>query len=179
MLKDGTHGTHIDVDDGGVYLLSAKNIKYGKVCIDSSDRRISEDEYNHIHKNYSLHKGDVLLTIVGSIGETAIIENSTKMTFQRSVAFLRPSEKIDSQFLFSLINTPYFQKQLQSKQVTSAQPGIYLGQLENIPIKFPIISEQQKIGVYFRQLDELIAQHGTLVQKLKQIKTACLEKMFV
>ena len=48
----------------------------------------------------------------------------------------------------------------------------------DLPIPYPLINEQQKIGTYFRQLDELIAQHGTQVEKLKQIKTACLEKMF-
>ena len=38
--------------------------------------------------------------------------------------------------------------------------------------------EQQKIGTYFRTLDELISKHSTQLQKLKQIKSACLEKMF-
>ena len=41
------------------------------------------------------------------------------------------------------------------------------------------IEEQQKIGSYFRTLDELIAKHATQLQKLQQIKSACLEKMFV
>lgn len=49
-----------------------------------------------------------------------------------------------------------------------------------IKVRVPVnIKEQQKIGTYFSQMDELIAQHGTQVAKLKQIKTACLEKMFV
>jgi type I restriction enzyme S subunit len=39
--------------------------------------------------------------------------------------------------------------------------------------------EQQKIGTYFRQLDDLISKHAIQLQKLKQIKSACLEKMFV
>ena len=41
------------------------------------------------------------------------------------------------------------------------------------------IEEQQKIGTYFRTLDELISKHGIQLQKLQQIKSACLEKMFV
>ena len=43
----------------------------------------------------------------------------------------------------------------------------------------PHIAEQQKIGTYFRTLDELISKHAIQLQKLKQIKSACLEKMFV
>ena len=39
--------------------------------------------------------------------------------------------------------------------------------------------EQQKIGTYFRTLDALISNHAIQLQKLQQIKSACLEKMFV
>ena len=41
------------------------------------------------------------------------------------------------------------------------------------------INEQQKIGTYFRNLDDLITKHATQIEKLKQIKYACLERMFV
>ena len=87
FLKDGTHGTHIDSVDGPL-LLSAKNIKDGTVKWDDSDRRITQEEYEKIHSTFSLEAGDVLLTIVGSIGETAILRDSAGLTFQRSVAFL-------------------------------------------------------------------------------------------
>ena len=52
-------------------------------------------------------------------------------------------------------------------------------QAKSTPIFVPSDKEQQKIGACFRQLDELIAQHGAQVEKLKQLKAACLEKMFV
>jgi type I restriction enzyme S subunit len=41
------------------------------------------------------------------------------------------------------------------------------------------IEEQQQIGTYFCMLDKLISKHAIQLQKLKQIKSACLEKMFV
>jgi hypothetical protein len=46
-------------------------------------------------------------------------------------------------------------------------------------VTFPGKEEQQKIGRYFRTLDELISKHAVQLQKLKQVKAACLEKMFV
>ena len=159
LLKDGTHGTHKDVESGPL-LLSAKNIKNGTIQWDESDRRISEDEYNNIHSNFKLQKGDVLLTIVGSIGETAILSQSKGVTFQRSVAFLRPSDKISSEFLYSEIQGQKFQKALNVRKSTSAQPGIYLGDLVTIPIEFPTSDEEQmQIGSYFQNLDNLITLH--------------------
>lgn len=159
FLKDGTHETHADTVEGPL-LLSAKNIKDGTIRWDESDRRISQDEYEKIHSKFSLKEGDVLLTIVGSIGETAILKNSEGITFQRSVAFLRPNEDISSDFLYAEIQTPAFQKDLESRKSTSAQPGIYLGDLAEIPVKYaPSLEEQIKIGEYFGQLDNLITLH--------------------
>lgn len=178
LLKDGTHGTHKDAESGPL-LLSAKNIKNGTIQWDESDRRISEDEYNNIHSNFKLQKGDVLLTIVGSIGETAILSQSKGVTFQRSVAFLRPSDKISSEFLYSEIQGQKFQKALNVRKSTSAQPGIYLGDLRTIPIEFPTSDEEQmQIGSYFQNLDNLITLHQRKYEKLKNIKKSMLEKMF-
>ncbi|MCW6075114.1 restriction endonuclease subunit S [Clostridium sporogenes] len=178
LLKDGTHGTHNDVDNG-VYLLSAKNIKNGIITIDAeTDRMISEEEYKKIHKNFQLKKGDVLLTIVGSIGESAIIETPGNITFQRSVAYLRPNDKITSNFLLATINTSKFKLVLKNRQVVSAQPGIYLGVLEAIPFQYPTKVEQEKIGTFFRNLDNLITLHQRKLEKMKALKKAYLTEMF-
>lgn len=46
-------------------------------------------------------------------------------------------------------------------------------------VSFPKIDEQVKIGEYFANLDNLIALHQRELEKLKNIKKAMLEKMFV
>lgn len=179
FLKDGTHGTHADAD-GGPLLLSAKNIKDGTIKWDETDRRISQEEFEKIHANFSLKTGDILLTIVGSIGEIAILKESEGLTFQRSVAFLRPKEDILSEFLCTEIQTPIFQKELESRKSTSAQPGIYLGDLAEIPVKYTIsLDEQNKIGEYFLKLDHLITLHQNKCEELKKIKKYMLQNMFV
>ena len=158
-MKDGTHGTHADVDNG-VYLLSAKNIKNGCVSIDESDRQISFEEYEKIHTKFKLKNGDVLMTIVGTIGEAAILESAENITFQRSVAFLRPSNELQNSFLLQTIYTKSFQKELDNRKATGAQPGIYLGEVAQIPIMIPTnLSEQEKISSYFDNLDNLITLH--------------------
>jgi type I restriction enzyme S subunit len=179
LLKDGTHGTHKD-SDYGPYLLSAKNIKNGQIIIDeSSDRKISEAAHEQIHSSFKLQRGDVLLTIVGSIGESAILENTEGLTFQRSVAFLRPNNEMTSRFLRTEIEADKFQKELQDRKSQSAQPGVYLGELEKIPVVFPKIDEQKKIGAYFSSLDHLITLHQRKCDELKKMKKFMLQNMFV
>ena len=178
LLKDGTHGTHQD-SEAGPLLLSAKNIKNGKICWDKSDRRISYTEYENIFSTYQLKEGDVLLTIVGSIGETAIFHQTDKIAFQRSVAFLRPQKELASSFLFCEIQNNKFQGELNNRKSTSAQPGIYLGNVADIPIFFPeSISEQMVIGELLKNIDGLIVLQQQKLDQLKTLKKACLEKMF-
>ena len=159
MLKDGTHGTHADVDNG-VYLLSAKNIKNGCVSIDENDRQISIEEYEKIHTKFKLRNGDVLMTIVGTIGEAAILENAENITFQRSVAFLRPNDEILNSFLLQTIYTKSFQKELDNRKATGAQPGIYLGEVAQISVMLPKnLEEQRKISSHLTNIDNLITLH--------------------
>lgn len=178
VIKDGTHGTHQDAEDGP-FLLSAKNIKNGIIIWDETDRKISEDEYEKIHSKFKLQNNDVLLTIVGSIGETAILKDISGITFQRSVAFLRPSEELSSEFLYSEIQTPKFQKELDCRKSTSAQPGIYLGDLSEIPFAYSKDKdEQKKIGEYFLNIDNLLTLHQRKCDETKELKKYMLQKMF-
>lgn len=159
FLKDGTHGTHKD-SPNGPYLLSAKNIKYGVIEIDSEkDRKISWNDYNAISKSFQLKSDDVLLTIVGSIGEVAILKNPENITFQRSVAVLRPSQKLLPTFLSSTIQTKQFQDQLNEHKNSSAQAGVYLGALEGLTISIPSLKEQADLGSFFSCIDNLLSLH--------------------
>ena len=48
-----------------------------------------------------------------------------------------------------------------------------------MPIPLPVIEEQEKVGVLLKTLDRLITLHQRKLEKLKNIKKSCLEKMFV
>ena len=178
LLKDGTHGTHKDGKDA--FLLSAKNIKNGQIIItELTDRKISSDDYNSIFKNYKLMDQDLLITIVGTIGQTALYtETTSKLAFQRSVAIIRGNKDVNQNFLKSTVDSNYVQKQLKQSASMSAQAGVYLGDLEKLTINIPKLSEQIKIGKFFKQLDDTIALHQRELDALKETKKAFLQKMF-
>nr|WP_295164491.1 restriction endonuclease subunit S [uncultured Methanosphaera sp.] len=179
LLKDGTHETHKDSSEGCL-LLSAKNIKNGKIFWNKTDRIISIEDYNKIHKNFKLQQGDVLLTIVGSIGETAILKNPENITFQRSVAYLRPDKsKLTAEYLNIVIQTRQFQNELDKRKAISAQPGIYLKDLRKIRVKIPSLPEQQQIGQFFQKIDQQIQYNTTKLEHIKQMKKALLQRMFI
>lgn len=75
--------------------------------------------------------------------------------------------------LFDTLNLPFYAQ-------VGALPSYNGSDIESIPVHRPVNrEEQQKIGTYFCTLDSLISKHTTQLKKLQQIKSACMEKMFV
>lgn len=178
LLKDGSHGSHKDVLDSKYYLLSAKNIFNGRISYNDDDRKISEDDFKSIYKNYNLQENDILLTIVGTIGRVAIFKEEKNICFQRSVAFFR-FENIYANYMFQLMNGNAFQKELDTRKVVSAQPGIYLGDLAKITVNIPSLPEQQKIAIFLSNIDIKIENTNQEINKMQNFKKGLLQQMFV
>ena len=84
----------------------------------------------------------------------------------------------DRQFLNVAIGNKLPDK-IQEEVRGSGIPYIVLNMLTDLVIPFPSQKEQATIGAYFADLDNLITLHQRELEKLKNIKKACLEKMFV
>ena len=177
FIKDGTHGTHQDVD-GGVPLLSAKDVYNNSLEIPDNCRRISEIEYQLIHKNYDIGEDDILLTVVGSIGRCYLVSGSeTRFTLQRSVAIIRPND-IEPRYLYHYFCSSPFQQDLQDFTNASAQGGVYLGSLAKCFINFPISREEQlKIAAVLSTIDLTIAQTEAIITKQQRIKTGLMQDL--
>lgn len=90
-----------------------------------------------------------------------------------------PIERLSNSFLAITLSNGKPQSDLAKKAQGKSVVHVRKEDIASTVISFPQLPEQQKIGAYFRTLDTLIAQHATQLQKLQQIKSACLEKMFV
>ncbi|MEE1252552.1 MAG: restriction endonuclease subunit S, partial [Bacteroidales bacterium] len=99
---------------------------------------------------------DVLITIVGSIGRTAIVGDGIEVAFQRSVGILRPLNIVLSSYLFYALQTSSSQKKLAARTSKSAQGGVYLGELSKIEIPIPTLTEQQRIVDILDRFDTLV-----------------------
>ena len=180
FVKDGTHGTHKNVSNGHP-LLSAKDIFDNIVHIPNDSRLISDEDYNKIFSKYDLQDGDVLITIVGTLGRTALVTDTCKhVAFQRSVGIMRPDKSIvDSNYLKAVCDVAHFQNELEIKKNKGAQAGVYLGVLSSIEISVPCLEEQQKIADCLSSLDEVIEKQKATLAAWEALKKGLLQQMFV
>ena len=180
-ITDGTHNPPPN-EPNGIPVLSAKDIdEFGNLLFSDVSRLASEQSFKiECKKSGGLELGDILVTIIGSIGRVAVVESLHKFMLQRSVAIIKPKrELILSDFLRLVFEQPLNQSWLENNAEGSTQKGLYLTKLATMPLLFPSVAEQQRIGELFKALDQRITQQRAKVEKLGQLKKALLEQMFV
>lgn len=98
-----------------------------------------------------------------------------KAYFTEHAVAVHSNQANNTRFLFYLLET----MNLGKYSAQSAQPGLAVGKLVELTALFPAKDEQDSIAAYLTKLDTLITLHQCKIEKLKNIKKACLEKMFV
>ncbi len=128
--------------------------------------------------------GDVFFTISSEtpdeVGMSSVWASNVSDVYLNSFCFgFRPFIKVNIYYFAYMLRSNDFRRKVSFLAQGISRYNISKNKVLDISVSIPSLDEQHKIGTYFRQLDELIAQHGTQVARLKQIKTACLENMFV
>ena len=85
----------------------------------------------------------------------------------------------DSSYLFTVIQSNSFLKQVMNNCTGTSFPAISPSMLKELFIYDCDKEEQKMIGEYFTNLDRQISLQTQRLEKLKQIKSACLDNMFV
>lgn len=177
-ICDGSHNPPKGVDMSEYIMLSSQNIKNGSIDF-SSARYLSPSAFEIENKRTNIKRGDVLLTIVGTIGRSCVVETDEKnITFQRSVAILKPKEDLNSYFLMYLF---WGYNEVMNKMAHgAAQKGLYLKQLSSLQIPLPPLSEQQSIVAHldasFAEIDALKAKAAEEVANAKAMFDAALRE---
>ena len=119
--------------------------------------------------------GTVLFTSRAGIGNTAILakEATTNQGFQSIVP---DQNKLDSYFIFSRTNELKRYGEVTGAGSTFVE--VSGKQMSKMSIMVPELSEQQKIGSFFKQLDDTIVLHQRNLDLLKEQKKGFLQKMF-
>lgn len=168
LLKDGHHTLPERVAEG-IPLLSAKDISYGIKVNKSNATFISKEDFINYHKKWEIKTGDVLVTVVGTIGRTAIVQDKDHpFTLQRSVGILRPGKSFTSEFLFYWLNSKEGQWQLNSRNTGSVQACVFLRDLGDLRIPLFSLKQQHFIKELLQPIDKLI-------QSLKDESTTLVE----
>ena len=177
QITDGSHNPPSGVEQSEYLMLSSKNIDDDFITLDSP-RFLSYSDYIAENKRTTVSEGDLLMTIVGTIGRVSIVPAGLNgICLQRSVAVIKPNKEI--------INNRYLMYQLQNmrsfleKEARGvAQKGIYLKQVSQLDIKLPELEQQKQIVKVLDKVTELISLRKQQLTKLDELVKARFVEMF-
>ena len=175
-VRDGTHDSPKYINEG-YPLLTSKNVGDGYINYDDV-KYVSENDYVQINKRSKVDVNDILMGMIGTIGNLALIREEPDFAI-KNVALIKHTSNFDYQFLFQELQTSAISKELLSGMDGGTQKFVSLKKIRNLSVMLPSENEQKKIGSYLMRFDSLIALHQRKLEKLKQLKKFLLQNMFI
>lgn len=157
------------IEEGVIRPEDKKTNKRDFLIIDKANKKYLQTEYDDIIYNPAN-------VIYGAIHRNALGKGCVSPIYK---IFYTDQ---DSTFMECIVRHPRFIKEISRsmegtvKKLRTLKPKAFLEKRAYIA---PSIEEQQQIGEYFRQMDRLIEIEKEELEKIKHIKSACMEKIFV
>ena len=123
-------------------------------------------------------KGDILFSTVGNTGLTTIMDDHRYVTIAQNIVGFRAKKDYAPEFLLQMFKLPENLKKAKRIEMGAVQPSIKVSQLIDVKYDLPSSGEQQKIGLIFKQMDNIITVNQRKVDLLKELKKGFLQKMF-
>jgi len=130
----------------------------GKKWIKKPGLQFITSNIQKLISRYTVNKGDVILSIVGSIGLVGRISeelNGSNLT-ENCVKFMRTSNLIDEDYLYYYLRSSNGQEEIEKRNVGSTQPKLPLYNIKDIDILIPPVSEQKVITSVLSSIDDKI-----------------------
>ena len=162
----------------GINFIKVENISDDGVI--SINSYVSEEEHMNYLSRSILSNDDILFSIAGTLGRTAIIKSHLlPANTNQALAIIRLNKSVDVEYINTFLKSNAIKTYIRKNPTVGAQPNLSLGQVSDLKINIPSYSEQKKISNLFSNFDLMINLHQRKLDKLKNLKQAYLNEMFV
>ena len=168
------------LDSGDYLLITGTDFNDGAINY-STCHYVSKYRYEQ-DRNIQIRNGSILITKDGTLGKVAYTQGLSIPATLNAGVFnieIRNGKNVDSKYLFHFLKAPFLMDYVDKKATGGTIKHLNQNILIDFPVAMPNLDEQRKIGLYLHSFDNLITLHQRKLEKLKNLKKACLEKMFV
>ena len=182
LVTKGTtpRGGNVAYSDNGIGFLRAENVA-GLDRLDLSKlNHIDEATHTGFLKRSILAADDVLITIAGTLGRTAIVkEENLPLNANQAVAIIRlvDSHSVDLRYLVYALNAPAIQDKLTAQKKITAIPNLTLEIISDCLVPIPPLNEQRRIVKQFALFVPQIAEYEGKQTELNALNTGFPEAL--
>ena len=180
-ITKGTTPTSIGYDfvDEGINFIKIESITENGTFLQNKFAHITS-ECNEKLGRSQLNVNDILFSIAGAIGRTAIVsEDILPANTNQAIAIIRvPEGSIDYSFLMYALESPALRKQYESQKQGVAQINLSLQNVSDFLIPKFGLDEQRRIAAVLDKVSCLIAKRREQLDKLDELVKARFVEMF-
>lgn len=181
VITKGTTPTSLGYEftDSGVNFIKIESIADDGSFIPQKFAHIS-DECNEKLKRSQLQENDILFSIAGAIGKTAIVtQDVLPANTNQALAIIRVNNKnINHQYLLSVLQSNLIYKQFEKQKQGVAQLNISLKNVSDLEIPIIPYEKQLEIVKMFNCIDSQISMQKEQINKLELLKESLMQQYF-
>ncbi|MDB4666907.1 restriction endonuclease subunit S [bacterium] len=163
----------------GINFIKTENINKTGFIDTESTPKISDECHAEL-KRSALQDGDVLFSIAGTLGRTAIVrQKDLPANINQALGIIRLKDQTMNIFITYFLNRAEMGKWIHQMVSVGAQPNLSLIQLNIILVSLPSVAEQKKIADFLTSVDQKIERVSQQIAKTQTFKKGLLQQMFV
>lgn len=178
-VRDGTHDSP-KFHESGYPLVTSKNLKNGVISFEKI-QYVSKEDYLSISQRSGVKKGDVLMAMIGTIGNPVVIETDAEFAI-KNVALFKTNSNQSPHFLRYYLGSDYVIRKMEKDAKGATQKFVGLGYLRSFPINVPSIDIQisivKELEDYERHTKKLLSSYLTKLNQLLGLKQSILKQAF-
>ncbi|MCP4543634.1 MAG: hypothetical protein GY832_41505 [Chloroflexi bacterium] len=161
----------------GIPMIRAQD--YSKGWVDLDDLYRVSPEIDKSYKRSKVITGDILLTIVGSVGNLAKVPSMfSGSNLTQQTARLSFNQKIaNADYYLNVLQSKLGKKEISNFTKSGVQPSLNLADVEKFFVPYPTLAEQQAIAEALSDTDALIESLEQLIAKKRQVKQGAMQEL--
>ena len=164
--------------ENGVPIVRVSDVRDGRIATENPLKVSSKIE--SAYSRTRLRGGELLLTLVGTVGEAAVVpDNLAGWNTARAVAVIPVRKDVGSYWVSFALRTPAVRQIIDSRLNTTVQATLNLGDVAQLPIILPPQVERNAIAHILGTLDDKIELNRRMNATLEAMARALFKSWFV
>ena len=174
-VRDGTHDSPKYLPSSEYILITSKNIVNGEIDFSVSNY-INREDFEAINRRSRVDVGDIIMPMIGTIGNPIIIKPTEKKFCIKNVALIKfaNAEEVINVYIRELLDSPSYIGFLKSINQGGTQKFIALGTIRKLSIPLPPLSLQQSFAA---KIEAIEAQKTAIRQSIREVEALLAERM--
>jgi type I restriction enzyme, S subunit len=175
-VRDGTHDSPKQTSIGK-YLITSKHILDGQIDIDNA-YLISEDDFNKVNQRSKVDTGDILFSMIGTIG-LIYLEQSSDIDYAiKNIGLFKTSQNLDwAIYTYLWLKSPTGRQFIDEHKSGSTQEYVALGSLRSIAFKSPPLKALKEFNKFASEYFSKMSSNRTQIRTLEKLRDNLLPKL--